>query len=425
MGMLTSHAAYAGVKLILVGDDRQLSSIDRGGMFGALKDRHGAAELTEVKRQHKNDHRRASEMMAEGNFNDALKIYEQTGAVNWTRTQPEARAELIEKWAQDSAQAPEKSRFVFAYTNEDVGRLNAGLRAVRKERGELGDEQEIHTAHGRAMFAVGDRIQFTKTDKKIGINNNDAGTIEAMNGKELTVSLDKGKKRSVTFNAELYDKFRHGYAGTIYRGQGRTIDQTYLYHSEHWRSAPSYVALTRHRDKAELFVARNTAKDVKQLARQMARTDERRAASMFKHSEIIPERLLTPAQLLARLAPDAAAATKEEQAPPAASQRASTVTPPATPAAEERKAGLHVIARVVESVGGWLSGWITREPKAAPQEDLKHGGAQAPAAPVPVEEDLRLAETLARAKEENLERAQQEQQQEPQQERRQKRGQHF
>ena len=39
--------------------------------------------------------------------------------------------------------------------------------------------------------------------------------------------------------------------------------------------------LTRHRDKAELFVARNTARDVKQLARQMARVDDRRAASRF------------------------------------------------------------------------------------------------------------------------------------------------
>ena len=52
----------------------------------------------------------------------------------------------------------------------------------------------------------------------------------------------------------------------------------------------SYVALTRHRDKAELFVARNTAKDVNELARQMARTDERRAASMFHHGlEIAPD----------------------------------------------------------------------------------------------------------------------------------------
>ena len=53
------HAYHAGAKLILVGDDRQLSSIDRGGMFGALKDRYGAASLTEVRRQTKDDDRRA------------------------------------------------------------------------------------------------------------------------------------------------------------------------------------------------------------------------------------------------------------------------------------------------------------------------------------------------------------------------------
>jgi hypothetical protein len=36
MAVLTAYAQEAGAKLILVGDDRQLSSIDRGGMFGVL-----------------------------------------------------------------------------------------------------------------------------------------------------------------------------------------------------------------------------------------------------------------------------------------------------------------------------------------------------------------------------------------------------
>ena len=63
--------------------------------------------------------------------------------------------------------------------------------------------------------------------------------------------------------------------------QGRTLDQTYLYHSEHWRSASSYVALTRHRNDVSLFVATETARDLGQLARQMARVDDSRAASQF------------------------------------------------------------------------------------------------------------------------------------------------
>ena len=42
-------------------------------------------------------------MMAGGNFHDALNIYEQKGAIHWTRTQGEARAALVEQWAKDSA----------------------------------------------------------------------------------------------------------------------------------------------------------------------------------------------------------------------------------------------------------------------------------------------------------------------------------
>jgi hypothetical protein len=301
MAMVTAHAHDAGAKLILVGDDRQLSSIDRGGMFGALKDRHGAAALSQVKRQHKVDERRAAEMMAEGNFHDALGIYQQKGAIHWTRTQGEARAALVHRWAQDSVLSPDKTRFVFAYTNDDVAAINAALRGVRQARSELGEDHQLDTAHGRLAFAVGDRIQFTGNDKRAGIVNGAAGRIEKIDGTAITVLIDGRKAPLITFDASAFGQFRHGYAGTVYKGQGKTLDQTFLYHSEHWRSAPSYVALTRHREKAELFVARNTAKDVKELARQMARTDERRAASMFHHGlDIAPIRPLTAKEILAR-----------------------------------------------------------------------------------------------------------------------------
>jgi ATP-dependent exoDNAse (exonuclease V) alpha subunit len=303
MAMLTTHAHAAGAKLILVGDDRQLSSIERGGMFGVLKDRYGAAELAVVRRQHKHDDRRAAELMAEGNFHTALEIYDAKRAIQWTRTQPEARAALVAQWAEDSAANPTKSRFVFAYTNEDVDRLNRAIREMRKERGELESKgHKFETRHGPAEFSTGDRIQFTGTDKPKGLLNGQAGTVLAIEGSNIKVALDGRGHRVIEFDAAEFEDFRHGYAGTIYRGQGRTLDQTYLYHSEHWRSAASYVALTRHRDKAELFVATNTAADLKQLARQMARVDERRAASHFHHAnERDPVRPLTPRELAARL----------------------------------------------------------------------------------------------------------------------------
>jgi Ti-type conjugative transfer relaxase TraA len=281
MAAVVTNAYDAGAKLILVGDDRQLSSIDRGGMFGALKDKYGAAALTEITRQYKQDDRRAASMMAEGNFADAVAIYEKKGGIFWTRTQEEARGRLVERWTADSEHEPEKSRFVFAYTNADVDLLNRDVREVQRRRGVLGEDRVFETDHGSQPFAEGDRLQFTATDKKRGIANGAAGEVVAIKGSSVTVQLDGKGAKNLTFDAEEFKGFRHGYAGTVYKGQGRTLDSTYLYHSEHWRSAASYVALTRHREKTELFVARNTAPDTKQLARQMARVDERRAASNF------------------------------------------------------------------------------------------------------------------------------------------------
>ena len=155
MAMLTAHAYHSGAKLILVGDDRQLSSIDRGGMFGALKDRYGAAGLTEVRRQLKKDDRRATEMMAEGNFHDALAGYAARGHIHWAGSPDGARAALVRRWAADSAADPGKARFVFAYTNVGVDELNRDLRRVRQARGELGTSTSFETKHGEHDFAVG------------------------------------------------------------------------------------------------------------------------------------------------------------------------------------------------------------------------------------------------------------------------------
>ena len=67
----------------------------------------------------------------------------------------------------------------------------------------------------------------------------------------------------MAWSAAEFTGFRHGYAGTIYKGQGKTLDHTYLYHTHHWRSAASYVALTRQRESAQVFVARETARDAR------------------------------------------------------------------------------------------------------------------------------------------------------------------
>jgi AAA domain/Viral (Superfamily 1) RNA helicase len=286
IGKLAHQARQAGAKLILAGDDRQFASIARGGLFSVLKERYGAATLTEVRRQRRDDDRRASQLMAKGEFQAALNLYEGQGAISWNGSQAAAREALIAAWAEDRSAHPKATQLVLAYTNDEVAKLNAALRAVCKRRGELGPDRMFETAQGSLAFARGERIQFTGTDKPRGILNGSAGRITNIVGNDISVRLDDGT--TVRFDAAAFTKFQHGYASTLHRSQGRTFDRSYLLYSKHWRAAANYVALTRHRDAMRLFVNRALARDLPTLARQMKRVDERRAASFFYRVADVP-----------------------------------------------------------------------------------------------------------------------------------------
>lgn len=295
-GELFAEARRAGAKVILAGDDRQLASIERGGLFTELRQRHGAAEITEITRQRTDWQRTAARDLAEGRFGEAVAAFDQAGAITWTNNQADARAALVTAWKRDTADEPDATRFVFAYTNRDVDTLNAELRQVRRDRGELGGgDVRFETKHGPADFSPGDRVQFTDTLKPARIYNGNVGTIIGIDAETgvIRARLDAASGqvgREVAWSASEFAGFRHGYAGTIYKGQGRTLDHTYLYHTHHWRSAASYVALTRQRESAQVFVARETARDTAQLARQMAREEVKSASVAWATAdELAPE----------------------------------------------------------------------------------------------------------------------------------------
>ena len=86
-GELLAEAKRAGAKVVLAGDDRQLGSIERGGLFAELRARHGAAEITEVTRQRVDWQRQAARDLAEGRFDAAVAAFDRNGAVTWTADQ--------------------------------------------------------------------------------------------------------------------------------------------------------------------------------------------------------------------------------------------------------------------------------------------------------------------------------------------------
>jgi hypothetical protein len=300
LARLTGAAKQAGAKLILAGDDKQLASIERGGMFETLRQSHGAAILSEVQRVKDPAQQAAFNQMHKGSFAEALQTFDKAGGIHWTNRQSDTLKAMAEKYTADLAAEPDKKRFMFAQTNKDVAALNAEARALHKARGDLGIEQTLFAKDGAAQFATGDRIQFTgtardKSQKRAGLTNGRVGTVESIAfGKDrkarVTVALDVGrgdKPQSVTFTvgkderAGEFNAFKHGYAGTIYRGQGRTLDCAYVAHTAQWRASAAYVALTRHREQVHIFAARETVKDLAAMAKGLARSDNKRAATAY------------------------------------------------------------------------------------------------------------------------------------------------
>jgi Ti-type conjugative transfer relaxase TraA len=277
------HAAdQAGAKLVLVGDERQLASAyQHGGLFGALRERHPdlASELSEIRRIH--DHapdaagqRRAFNAMHEGRFREALEIFDAQGFIHWADTPEAARAALAERYAHDLAAFPEARRFAYTHSNNDAKAVNEALRAVYRQRGMLGPDHALPVQDGKTPFAVGDRIQFTgnayhKADRQAGLANGVVATIRSIKGGRVTVALDgrKGETpRALSFTvgenmqAGEFNAFRHGYAGTVYKGQGATVDIAYRLHGGGERAATSYVGATRHAETMHLFASRDTVR---------------------------------------------------------------------------------------------------------------------------------------------------------------------
>jgi ATP-dependent exoDNAse (exonuclease V) alpha subunit len=96
-----SHAAEAGAKVVLVGDPQQLQAIEAGAAFRSIHERHGGAEIGEVRRQREEWQRDATRDLASGRTGHVLEAYRRRGMVHEAPTREQARGDLVERWDRD------------------------------------------------------------------------------------------------------------------------------------------------------------------------------------------------------------------------------------------------------------------------------------------------------------------------------------
>lgn len=273
LGRFITEADRAGAKIVLVGDPEQLQPIGPGAAFRAVTERVGFAELGEIRRQEEGWQREASLNFARHNIDAGLVAYAEKNAVRFADASTLFN-EIVRDVMADRDARPDGTRLVLAHRRVDVADLNDAIRAARQARGELQNECVYRTTEGERAFAPGDRVLFRENNRELGVKNGMLGTVERAGPDRLEIRLDavRGAGRVVSVSMVDYAEVDHGYATTIHKAQGATVDRTYVLASRSMDRHLTYVSMTRHRQSATLYAARDEFADLDALSARLSRS---------------------------------------------------------------------------------------------------------------------------------------------------------
>ena len=260
---ITTHAAEVGAKVVLIGDWAQLSAVETGGAFGMLvRHRQGAPELTDVRRFANEWEKTASLGLRHGNT-DALEDYQERGRL--LDGDVEAMLDSIyEAWRTDRDAG--MRTLMIAGTGEMVAQLNERARADLIETGQV--EADGVRLHDGTTAGVGDLVVTRLNDRRLSI-----GRMWVKNGDRWKVArryddgslavrrLGRGDQpygKALVLPAKyVREEVELGYASTVHRAQGASVDTAHaLVDPEASSRELFYVAMTRgkHRNYAYVIV---------------------------------------------------------------------------------------------------------------------------------------------------------------------------
>ncbi|MFA7281086.1 MAG: MobF family relaxase [Sterolibacterium sp.] len=286
---ILDRAHAAGAKVVLVGDAKQLQSIEAGGMFRYLADSMGYAELKDIRRQEKVADREMIGALIDGNAHEVLADLTLRGMLT---TEPGMNLHeiMVNSWSDHYDFMNPKATIMLAGTRSDVYRLNVLAREKIQEANRLHSETKVETDRGPREFAIGERMMFTRNSRQFGVKNGQTGTLEgwSVNGEgsiTYTIACDDGNR--VIVNSDQYRYLEYGYALSVHKAQGQTVDNVFLLMSDTMANREwSYVAASRHRKELRVFVAEEQAAVIEA---QMERSRQKVTATEFSRMNVEDE----------------------------------------------------------------------------------------------------------------------------------------
>lgn len=271
MGRVIDEATLAGSKVVLIGDAEQLKAIEAGAAFRGVIERVGHVDLTEIRRQKELWQQEATKCLALGEIGDALQSYNKKDMVHKFDDVEAAKEVMVNDWHETFQE--HKSSIMLGFTRADVKALNERAREIRKSYNELGIYTDYQTERGKREFAIKDKVYFLKNDKELGVKNGTLGTITSLYNYTFEVELDKGGE--IKFDIRDYKSIDHGYAATIHKSQGITVDRTFLLASEYMNRHATYVGMSRHMETVDMYWSKDRFSDFKAMERTLSREDRK------------------------------------------------------------------------------------------------------------------------------------------------------
>ena len=252
IGSLLEIAEEAGAVVRFIGDHKQLGAVENGGLFGAMVNASGRTDnqLSEVVRFGGDSEQSATSLRLREGDSSTFDFYLKRGWVNGG-----ARGVMLDKAAADYLAdiSSGKSSLLIAATNRDVAELNETIRAHYIAHSVVDITVEAQLSRGEKA-GLGDTILARKN--QTFYDDETATSTRINNGTLLTVTAiaENGSitARNQTTGEELclpadyvHDNVQLGYAATVHRAQGSTVDCTRAVIDHHVDRAGLYVALTR------------------------------------------------------------------------------------------------------------------------------------------------------------------------------------
>ena len=253
---LITHTSAAGAKLILVGDDRQLSAVGPGGGLRALAERFGAASGNSPRTSANptSPNAKPSPSSAPATSTPRSTGSPATSASSPPRTVTSSTAPSSTAGSPTPTEASTPS-----CSPGDATPSTDSTNSPAPRRGERGwlTGPEI-TAPGGTPYRAGDRV-VTLAPISRNVVTSETGTVRRVDPDTggLHIDFDNGRSYQLARQHIGSDKLAHGYAITVHRAQGATVDTAHTIEDGGGREL-AYVSLSAEPDNTQRSTSKPT-----------------------------------------------------------------------------------------------------------------------------------------------------------------------